>query len=281
MRRLNYIVFIIVLFIGCKSTPVNNEQAHESENESFAISGYELVWNDEFEYTGLPDSSKWNYAVGGHGWGNNELQYYTYARKENAFVENGVLTITAIKEKFEENDYTSTRLISKGKGDWQHGRFEIRAKVPDGIGTWPAIWMMPSDWSFGQGQWPDVGEIDILEHVGYDPGVVHASAHSKDYQWQAGTQKTGTIKVPTATTEFHTYRLDWSKELIQTYVDNELFFEYANEGLGWTKWPYEKPFYLILNIAVGGAWGAVEGIDEDAFPQKMEVDFVRVYKKKQ
>lgn len=267
---------VSLIFISC-SNKKSNKQKDIVNNE---IEGYQLVWSDEFDYTGLPDSTKWNYAVGGHGWGNNELQYYTDARKENAFVDNGVLTITAIKEKYEGSDYTSARLISRGKGDWQHGRFEIHAKLPDGLGTWSAIWMMPSNWKFGEGVWPDIGEIDIMEHVGYDTGTVHASAHSKEYQWQIGTQKTGIIKIPDATEEFHTYTLEWSKEVLKAFVDDSLFFEYKNEGLGWTKWPYEKPFYLIMNIAVGGAWGAVNGIDEDAFPQAMEVDYVRVYKKK-
>ena len=244
-----------------------------------AGSKWKLTWNDEFNYVGLPDTAKWGYAVGGHGWGNNELQYYTDARIENAVVKNGVLTINAIKENYAGMGYTSTRLISAGKGDFFYGRLEIRARLPKGRGTWPAIWMMPSDWHFGgEGVWPDIGEIDIMEHVGYDPGVIHASAHSKAYQWRNGNQKTGIIDIPDATDAFHTYAFEWDHEVMRAYVDEQMYFEYYNEGLGVDQWPYDKPFYLILNIAVGGDWGGVQGVDESIFPQSMEVDFVRFYK---
>jgi len=236
-----------------------------------------LEWSDEFDGSGLPDSEKWNYDVGGHGWGNNELQYYTEARLQNAKVADGVLKITAIKESFENKNYTSARLVTKGKQAFKYGRLEIRAKLPSGVGTWPAIWMMPTDWPEVISKWPDCGEIDIMEHVGYDPGVIHASAHSKDYYWRIGTQKTATTLIPDASETFHTYTLEWSPEVLRVYVDDNKYFEYKNEGLGYDKWPYDKPYYLILNIAVGGDWGAVKGIDDSIFPQTMEVDFVRYY----
>ena len=137
--------------------------------------------------------------------------------------------------------------------------------------------MMPGGWEFEDGGWPGVGEIDIMEHVGWEPGIIHASAHSQDYQWQLGTQKTGTIEIPDATTAFHTYVLEWDETVLRAYVDEQMYFEYENEGLGPSKWPYNKPFYLILNIAVGGAWGAAQGIDEAAFPQVLVVDYVRYY----
>jgi len=244
-----------------------------------AASGWKLVWNDEFNYSGLPDTTKWIYDTEGNaaGWGNREDQWYTIGRKENAHVEKGLLDITAIKEDFEGKKYTSARLVSKA--DWLYGRIEVRAKLPAGRGTWPAIWMMPGDWSFKDGNWPDIGEIDIMEHVGHNLNVIHASAHSKDYQWQVGTQKTGVMKVPDATEAFHNYILDWSPEVMRIYVDDSCYFTYVNEGLGVSKWPYNKPFYLILNVTVGGAWGSVKGIDEASFPQTMQVDYVRVYKK--
>lgn len=240
---------------------------------------YQLVWSDEFDYNGLPDSTKWIYDTEGNdsAWGNKELQHYTVARSENAEVSEGTLKITALKEEFEGKGYSSARLVSTA--DWQYGKVEVRAKLPAGRGTWPAIWMMPGDWTFNDGNWPDVGEIDIMEHVGWDLNVVHASAHSKDYQWQVGTQKTGTIVVPNATTEFNNYIMEWSPEVMKTYVNDSLYFVYENEGLGETKWPYDKPYYLILNVAVGGAWGSVKGIDTTVFPQTMEVEYVRVYKK--
>jgi beta-glucanase (GH16 family) len=240
---------------------------------------YKLVWSDEFNYNGLPDSSKWIYDTEGNsvGWGNQEEEFYTIGRKENAWAKNGILDITAIKENFEGKKYTSARLVSKA--DWKFGRIEVRAKLPNGRGTWPAIWMMPGGWSFKDGNWPTIGEIDIMEQVGWDLNVIHASAHSKDYQWQAATQKTAVIKVPDATEKFHNYIFEWSPEVMKAYVDDSCYFVYENEGLGESKWPYNKPFYLILNVAVGGAWGNIKGIDESAFPQTMEIDYVRVYQK--
>lgn len=240
-------------------------------------SQWKLIWSDEFDRDGFPDPQRWTYDIGGHGWGNNELQYYTNARPENAKVEDGLLHITAIQEQWDSNTFTSARLVTRGLGDFQYGRFEIRAKLPEARGTWSAIWMMPSDWVFEDGNWPDVGEIDIMEHVGHESGVIHASAHSRDYQWQKGTQKTAITTIEDATTDFHTYTLEWTPDALRAFVDETLYFEYINEGEGWEKWPYEKPYHLILNIAVGGAWGIAQGIDIDSFPQTMEVDFVRVY----
>jgi beta-glucanase (GH16 family) len=150
---------------------------------------WQLVWSDEFDYSGLPDPSKWGYDVGGHGWGNKEQQNYTEKRKENSRVEKGVLIIEARRDGDDKNRYTSARLVSKGKGDWIYGRFEVKAKLPSGRGTWPAIWMLPTQRSYGVGYWPDNGEIDIMEHVGYDPDVIHGSAHTKAYHHSIGTQK--------------------------------------------------------------------------------------------
>lgn len=239
--------------------------------------GYKLVWEDDFNYSGLPDSNKWAYDTEGNeaGWGNDEAQYYTKENKENAWVENGVLSIIAKKENKEGKDFTSARLMSKA--DWQYGKVEVNAKLPIAHGTWSAIWMMPGGWSFKDGNWPDVGEIDIMEHVGHDLGIIHASAHSKDYQWQKDTQKTNTILIPKAHEEFHSYILEWTPEVLMFYVDDQLYLTYENEGLGESKWPYDKPFYLILNLAVGGAWGSMQGIDDAAFPQIMEIDYVKIY----
>ncbi|WP_171597225.1 glycoside hydrolase family 16 protein [Marinifilum caeruleilacunae] len=273
LKKISLFVGILLLMSACKFANTKKEE-HKKERE------YQLVWSDEFDYKGLPDSTKWIYDTEGNskGWGNNELQYYTQGRKENAWVENGVLFITARHENMDGKEYSSARLNSKA--DWLHGKIEVRAKLPDGIGTWPAIWMMPGDWSFNDGNWPNIGEIDIMEHVGHEAGVIHASAHSKDYQWQKGTQQTATINIADATEKFHSYILEWSEDVMKCYVDDQLYFEYKNEGLGESKWPYTKPFYLILNVAVGGAWGSVKGIDQEAFPQTMEIDFVRVYQKK-
>lgn len=247
----------------------------------FAFSQFDmLVWADEFDYTGLPDSTKWSYDVGGHGWGNEELQYYTNKRMENARVENGKLIIEARKENYEGNDYTSARLITKHKGDWTYGKIKIRAKLPQGTGTWPALWMLPTQWIYGSGDWPDVGEIDIMEHVGYDEGVIHGTIHTHDFNHMDGTQKSGQTIVEDAVDAFHVYSIEWTKEEIRWYVDGNKFFTYENNGDGWSAWPFDHPFHLIMNIAVGGTWGGAEGVDDTIFPQKLEVDYVRVYQTK-
>ncbi|PRD49182.1 glycoside hydrolase [Sphingobacterium haloxyli] len=232
-------------------------------------------WADEFDYEGLPDTDKWSYDIGGSGWGNNELQYYTEARSENVQVADGLLTITARKETYEGSGYTSTRLISKGKGDFLYGRFEVKAKVPQGRGTWPAAWMLPSDWTYGD--WPASGEIDILEHVGYDQDVVHISVHTEAYNHSIGTQKTAFRKIQNATTEFHTFRVDWTPAYIRGFVDDVQLFNFPNEGTGYKVWPFDQKFHWLLNLAVGGDWGGQQGIDEEVYPVQYQVDYVRVY----
>ncbi len=234
-----------------------------------------LVWSDEFETSGLPDSNKWTYDEGGSGWGNNELQYYTRARSENARVENGVLVIEARKESFGGRNYTSARLRSKGSGDWTYGRFEIRAKLPRGRGTWPAIWMLPTDRVYGS--WPASGEIDIMEHVGYDMNRIHATIHTQAFNHMIGTQ-IGTNTVATnVDTQFHVYTLEWRPGRVDVYVDDTRYFTATDNGSGSAAWPFDQRFHLLLNVAVGGNWGAVQGVDDSIFPQRMEVDYVRVY----
>ena len=241
-----------------------------------------LLWSDEFNYSGLPDSTKWTYDVGGSGWGNQELQYYTKHRPENARVEGGNLIVEARKEALVPgNAYTSARLVSRGKGGSQtYGRFEIRAKIPGGRGTWPAIWMLPDQNPYGNHSWPDNGEIDIMEHVGYDPNVIHASTHCKAYYFRINNQKTGITRLPDATTAFHTYAVEWTPETITVEIDGQLYFAARNEGTGWEAWPWNQPFHLLLNVAVGGEWGGQKGVDEAAFPQQMAVDYVRFYQMK-
>jgi beta-glucanase (GH16 family) len=246
-----------------------------------APAGWRLVWADEFDRDGAPDPAKWNYDEGnGHqGWGNHELQYYTKARPENARVEQGHLVIEARRESFQGRAYTSARLVTKGQADWTYGRFEIRARLPLGRGTWPAIWMLPTTWDLGNGGWPDNGEIDIMEHVGYDPGVVHASTHSQKNQWRNKNQRTATVAVPDAGEAFHTYTLEWDAEEIRIFLDDRLYFTSRKAGGDWTSWPFYRPFHVVLNLAVGGDWGGTEGVDDSIWPRRMEVDYVRVYQK--
>jgi beta-glucanase (GH16 family) len=243
--------------------------AHAAE-----LPGWKLVWSDEFEKPGQPDPAKWSYEKGMVR--NNEKQYYTENRRENARVEDGRLIIEAHKEKMDRRDFTSASLISKDRGEWKFGRIEVRAKIPAARGTWPAIWMLPAD--IGKVPWPKCGEIDIMEHVGHEPGVIHGTLHSETYNHTKGTQRGTKISLPAATREFHTYAVDWSADRIVMEIDGKPFAKYERKpGDTADEWPFDKPYYLILNLAIGGAWGGVKGIDDSAFPQRMEVDFVRVY----
>lgn len=232
------------------------------------------AWQDEFDYSGLPDPAKWSFMTGGHGWGNNELQYYT-DRIDNAFVGNGVLTIAARKENKGGMKFTSARMTSKGKGDFLYGRFEIRAQLPMGRGTWPALWMLPTGNTYGD--WPRSGEIDIMEHVGFDPGNVHITMHTEAYNHRINTQR-GRIGKVDDVSQFHLYRVDWTPGSIRGYIDDELVLDFPNEGTGSKAWPFDQPFHFLMNIAVGGDWGGKEGVDATVFPAKMEVDYVRAYK---
>jgi beta-glucanase (GH16 family) len=228
-------------------------------------------WTEEFNTDGAPDANKWSYDIGGNGWGNNELQYYTDGL--NASVNSGVLTITAKKEPFAGKAYTSARMVTKNKADWLYGRFEIKAKLPKGRGTWPAIWMLPTESVYGV--WPNSGEIDIMEHVGYDLNNVHFTLHANAFFGANG--KGGAKVIATATDDFHIYRLDWTPYGIRGYFDNEKVFEYINPNSGYASWPYDKKFHMLLNIAVGGTWGGAQGVDDLVFPATMQIDYVRFY----
>lgn len=235
-----------------------------------------LVWSDEFDRPGLPDPAKWKYDVGGHGFGNNELQYYLGPRSENARVENGLLIIEARKENHENRHYTSAKLTTQGTGEWKYGRIDVRARLPKGRGTWPAIWMLSAKKPL---KWPLDGEIDIMEHVGYNEGQIHGTIHTQAYNHTVNTQKTGIKKLPDVTRNFHTYSIDWSAEKIDFLIDNERYFTITKQetGSSYEQWPLDQPFYLILNVAVGGNWGGQQGVDESIWPQRMEIDYVRVF----
>ncbi len=264
---------IISFFYGCKkSAPTENQPVTQPTK---TINGWTLVWSDEFNYNGLPDSTKWTYDVGNSGWGNKELEYYTRSRLKNARVQDSVLIIEADSESYQGSNYTSARLVSVGTGNWTYGRFEVRAMLPYGRGTWPAIWMLPTQWTYGNGGWPDNGEIDIMEHVGYDPEVIHASIHCDN------SNATNTLYVKDATAAFHVYAMEWSQDTISIFVDSTKYFTYVNNHSGYQSWPFDKDFHFILNLAVGGTWGGLYGVDPTVFPQKMIIDYVRAYKKSQ
>ena len=231
------------------------------------------VWADEFDYTGKPDTSKWTYDLGTNGgWGNHELEDYTN-KATNISVDTGVLTITARKENSDGAAYTSARVVSRGSGSILYGRIEIKAKLPAGKGTWPAIWMLPDDYAYGA--WPASGEFDIMEMVGYDPNNVHFSAHNSLFY--GSSAKTSSYTISTASTAYHLYREDWTPYAVRGYYDDKLVFTYINTGAGSTAWPYDKKFHLLMNIAIGGDWGGIQGVDDNAFPTTMQVDYVRFY----
>ena len=234
-----------------------------------------LVWSDEFDQDGLLNTAKWQYQTGGGGWGNNELQYYTSARSENARVENGHLTIEARKEAFQGSQYTSARINSKFS--ITYGRVEMKAKLPHGRGTWAAMWMYPTGSGYGNGGWPDNGEIDIMEYVGHDSNVVHASAHSHTFNWKNNNVKTNWQKVSGLEHDFHIYALEWDSTKMDYYVDDIKYLSVTNDGSGWQGWPYNKDYHLILNLAIGGSWGGEKGVDASVFPTQYQIDYVRMY----
>ncbi len=234
-----------------------------------------LVWSDEFGTDGAPDPSKWAYDIGtgSNGWGNNEAEYYTN-ELTNARVENGKLVIEARKENKGGKFYTSARLLKQGKATWTYGRIEVRAKIPKGVGTWPAIWMLGDN--IKTVGWPACGEIDIMEHVGKDLDKMFWSAHSKKLNWTLGTQQTYTTYINGITNDFHVFKLDWTKESLKFYVDDVLYYTAINDGRGTDYYPFTEPQFLLLNLAIGGNL-AGNNIDDSIFPVRMEVDYVRVY----
>ncbi|MGA3027626.1 MAG: family 16 glycosylhydrolase [Bryobacteraceae bacterium] len=233
---------------------------------------WELVWGDEFKYTGKPDPTKWDYDTGGGGWGNDELEYYT-DRIENARVEGGRLIVEARREEYKGRHYTSARLVTRGKREFLYGRMEVSAKLPAGAGTWPAIWLLGVS---RNEPWPASGELDIMEHIGRNPGWIHASAHSQKYYWKKGNQKTGVTCIPDAQTAFHEYALEWYPDRVEYFVDNNKYLTVFNEGTGWEAWPFDRPEYLLLNVAMGGGWGGA--VDDSAVPTRMEIQYVRFYR---
>lgn len=266
MKILYVVAFLLTCLYSCK--PPQKQQ------------DWQLVWADEFNYDGLPDSKKWNYdTIGNHtGWGNNEAQWYTVANPDNAKASNGVLRITALHQQFMGKQYTSARLTTKNKGDWQYGKIEVRAKLPAGNGSWSAIWMMPTESKYGE--WPKSGEIDIMEHIGSEPDTVLSTSHTVAFNHLKGNQESKKYYLPTATTAFHIYTLEWNEKEWRSYVDGQLYFTYTDKHIGSTAWPYNQKFYLILNLAIGGGLGGQKGIDNDLFPHSFEIDYVRVYQKK-
>ncbi|MCW3090900.1 MAG: licheninase [Ferruginibacter sp.] len=261
--------FLLLFFAGFQ---FGNAQPFAAKG---SVKERKLVWHDEFDYSGLPDSSKWSYEVGGEGWGNNELQYYTKADTGNARVNGGKLIITAKQKSMGKNQYSSARMVSKNKNGWQYGKIEISAKLPKGRGTWPAIWMLAENCdTLG---WPACGEIDIMEHVGYNKDSVFGTVHTGAFNHTIGTQKGKGIFIKDPYTTFHKYAIDWTHAKIDFLLDDKVYFSFVNQRKTINEWPFNAPFYLLMNIAVGGGWGGQKGINDAVFPATMEIEYVRVY----
>jgi beta-glucanase (GH16 family) len=254
---------------------------------STANKNYTLIWHDEFD--GIngspPDPKKWTHDLGGGGWGNQELESYTN-RVENARIENGNLVITARKEDYEGSDhiareYTSARLKTQGLFSQAYGRFEARIRIPSGQGMWPAFWMLGDNIS--SVGWPKCGEIDIMENIGKEPGLVHGSVHGPMTTGGA-TDLTSTVSLSTGkdfASTFHLYAVEWEPDVVRFYLDETLYATYTASSVAATpstagSWVFDHPFFLILNVAVGGSWPGPPDATT-SFPQTMLVDYVRVY----
>lgn len=264
------------LMLAQRTTPEIKSQTMEGEE-------WELVWSDEFDGEGLPDTSKWSYNVGNWGWGNNELQYYTAGREENARLSNGNLIIEARKND-DGKPWTSARLTTQGKVAFQYGKIEFRAKVPVGRGTWAAGWMLGDEYK-DELSWPYCGEIDILECVGYEiddatgKGINHATCHTRAYYFKQNNQIGSEIEMDSMNSVYHTYGVEWYPNVIYGYVDGKRYYTY-DKTADELEWPFHKAQNIILNLAVGGGWGGAKGVDESYSNHQFIIDYVRVYQKK-
>lgn len=240
-----------------------------------ASSSYQtLVWSDEFNGKNSPNSNKWSFDLGGGGWGNGELQTYTSSRA-NVRQSNGSLLIQALNDPG-TGGYTSGRIKTQNKASWLYGRIDVRAILPRGVGGWPAIWMMPQGAKYGT-QYLSNGEIDMMEEVGADQNEVNASAHSLSYNPASANARTCRRTVADADAAFHNYSLEWDPSYLSFQVDGVEYCRVNNDYTGFTSWPYDQSYYLILNLAVGGSWGGYKGVDTSSLPWQFMIDYVRVY----
>lgn len=273
----------ILNFIGGKTTldyeiVQGYDEASFNSGDITAPEGYKLVWHDEFDSESL--SNDWTYEVQNSGWVNNELQNYRKGEidgKKTVDINNGILGINCFKAS--DGKIYSGRIYAHVNQGWQYGYIEASIKLPKGQGTWPAFWMMPVNVDWANEGWPKCGEIDIMEEVGANPNYVSSSLHAEGHVHTLGNQVTHEMLCKGAEDGFHTYAIEWTKEKITTYVDGKLQLSYSSDGTV-KNYPYDKPYYIILNLAWGGDWGGYKGINENALPTTMEVDYVRVFQKK-
>ena len=267
----------VTLMSGTARKTVTVTQAAADKPAYYAPEGYQLVWNDEFNEGTELNKVDWTHEVQNSGWVNHELQnYVNHTTPKGSLVTEvmgGTLRIHCFKE---DGKIYSGRVYAHVKEGWKYGYIEASIKLPKGKGTWPAFWMMPVNFR----SWPADGEIDIMEEVGYHPDFVSSSLHANAHVHSNNTQVTHEMYCKGAEGEFHTYAIEWTAQNITTYVDGKVQLSYDNKGLGRDDWPYNDPFYVIFNLAWGGDWGGSQGVDENALPVTMEVDYVRVFQKK-
>ena len=244
------------------------------EDDPDYIPNLTLVWSDEFDGSEV-DLNNWTFETGANGWGNNEFQNYTNGDNSELIDGNLVITARKVDENTTYGSYTSSRMVTRGKKEFKYGKIEARAKLPAGTGIWPAIWMLGTNLS--SAGWPLCGEIDIMEYVGYDPNIVHATVHRGSGSGVNGSGSS--MSLPTCEEEFHIYGLLWTADEMIFYIDeiDNVIHRYAPAVKTEANWPFDQPFFFILNVAVGGNWGGAQGIDNSIFPQSMEIDYVRVY----
>ena len=272
----------VVIMSGSARKTVTVSQAAASKATYPAPAGYQLVWHDEFNSGSELNADDWTHEVWSKGRVNNELQEYVNHRTPGGNlvteVSNGTLRITALKEN---GKIYSGRVYAHVKEGWTYGYIEASIKLPKGKGTWPAFWMMPVDNDWSTNPWPMCGEIDIMEEVGVVPNEVSSSVHTQDYNHTKNTQKTHAMTIDKAEGEFHTYALEWTATSITTYVDGQVQLAVTKAQLGnsHNQWPFHYAFYPIFNLAWGGDWGGMQGVDESALPVTMEVDYLRVFQK--
>lgn len=277
-------VFLLIFAVSaCENNSTGSTDVDNTDPEEQPIPEedleWTLVWSDEFESETI-DESKWSFQFGTGAdegldrWGNNELQYYT-DRPENAYIEDDKLHIVALNERFEGMNYTSARIRTKEKGDWQFGRIEILAKLPEGQGIWPAVWMLPTDEIFGG--WPKSGEIDIMELVGHQPSTIHGTVHfGPDWPNNQFKGNSYSLSNEKFSDDFHLFSIEWEQNKITWYVDGNEFYSVTPATLQPHQYPFNARFHLIMNLAVGGIWpGNPDSTTE--FPQSLVVDYIRVY----
>lgn len=273
------VLFVLTLLslVGCSvltAAPTPIPTPMPTTTPEWIVDGWELVWQDEFDDPTI-NSDYWTHEIGGHGWGNGEAQYYSDTPK-NSFIEDGFLIIQALKENVHAKRFTSARLTTQDKVEVEYGRIEARIQIPTGQGIWPAFWMLGDDLdSVG---WPYAGEIDIMENIGSEPSVIHGTVHGPLY---SGADGVGAAKRLSGgaryTDDFHIFAIEWEEDEIRWYMDDQMYSKLTPTAVP-GEWVYDHPFFIIINVAVGGAWPGYPD-DTTTFPQTMKIDYIRIYEK--